>query len=343
MSTPRAGATPVPADPVGAGAAVAERILSNVETVVVGKQEAVRLVIAAFACGGHVLLEDVPGTAKTVLARALAGSIEQASISRIQCTPDLQPTDVTGLSIWSPLTREFEFLPGPIFANIVLVDEINRALPKAQSALLEGMSELQVTVDGATRPLPEPFLLIATENPIEQDGTYALPEAQLDRFLVRTSLGYPSVDEEIRILDDQIHGHPLGRLRPVAGLEDLRALREAVEHIYIDPLVKRWAVDLVRATRELPFLELGASVRASLALDRVSRAWALAHGRDYVVPEDVERLFESVVIHRMLLGVEILVEETVSRGEIVRRVWEACLERAPRPEPDWDGATPRPR
>ncbi len=343
MSTPRAGATPVPADPVGAGAAVAERILSNVETVVVGKQEAVRLVIAAFACGGHVLLEDVPGTAKTVLARALAGSIEQASISRIQCTPDLQPTDVTGLSIWSPLTREFEFLPGPIFANIVLVDEINRALPKAQSALLEGMSELQVTVDGATRPLPEPFLLIATENPIEQDGTYALPEAQLDRFLVRTSLGYPSVDEEIRILDDQIHGHPLGRLRPVAGLEDLRALREAVEHIYIDPLVKRWAVDLVRATRELPFLELGASVRASLALDRASRAWALADGRDYVVPEDVERLFEPVVAHRILLGEELLVDESVSRDEIARRIWEECLERAPRPTPDWDGVTPRPR
>ena len=221
---------------------------------------------------------------------------------------------MTGLSIWSPLTREFEFRPGPIFANIVLVDEINRALPKAQSALLEGMSELQVTVDGATRPLPDPFLLIATENPIEQDGTYALPEAQLDRFLLRTSLGYPSVDEEIRILDDQIHGHPLGRLRPVAGLEDLRVLREAVEHVYIDPLVKRWAVDLVRATRELPFLELGASVRASLALDRASRAWALADGRDYVVPEDVERLFEPVVSHRILLGEELLVDESVSRG-----------------------------
>jgi MoxR-like ATPase len=343
VSTPGAGASPMPADPVEAGAAVAERILANVETVVVGKQQAVRLVIAAFACGGHVLLEDVPGTAKTVLARALAGSIEQASVSRIQCTPDLQPTDVTGLSIWSPLTREFEFQPGPIFANIVLVDEINRALPKAQSALLEGMSELQVTVDGATRPLPEPFLLIATENPIEQDGTYALPEAQLDRFLVRTSLGYPSVDEELRILDDQIHGHPLGRLHPVAGLEDLRVLREAVEYVYIDPLVKRWAVDLVRATRELPFLELGASVRASLALDRAARAWALAHGRDYVVPEDVERLFEPVVLHRLLLGEEVLVDENLSRDELVRRVWEACLERAPRPEPDWDGATPRPR
>ena len=341
MSTPEAGATPVPADPVEAGAAVAERILANVETVVVGKQQAVRLVIAAFACGGHVLLEDVPGTAKTVLARALAGSLEEASVSRIQCTPDLQPTDVTGLSIWSPLTREFEFRPGPIFANIILVDEINRALPKAQSALLEGMSELQVTVDGVTRPLPEPFLLIATENPIEQDGTYALPEAQLDRFLVRTSLGYPSVDEEVRILDEQIHEHPLKRLHPVAGLEDLRALREAVEYVYIDPLMKRWAVDLVRATRELPFLELGASVRASLALDRAARAWALSQSRDYVVPEDVEELFEPVVLHRLLLGEELLLDERISRTDIASRVWEACLERAPRPEPDWDRANPQ--
>jgi MoxR-like ATPase len=343
VSAPGAGEIPSPASPFETGAAVAERVLANVETVVVGKREAVRLVIAAFACGGHVLLEDVPGTAKTMLARALAGSIEGASVARIQCTPDLQPTDVTGLSIWNPTTRAFEFQPGPIFANIVLVDEINRALPKAQSALLEGMSELQVTVDGKTRPLPDPFLLIATENPIEQDGTYALPEAQLDRFLVRTSLGYPSVEEEVRILDEQAHGHPLGRLRAVAELEDLRGLREAVEDVYIDPLVKRWAVDLVRATRELPFLELGASVRASLALDRLSRAWALAHGRDYVVPGDMEELFAPVVVHRLLIGEALLVDEGASAADIARRVWEACLERAPRPEPDWDTATPRQR
>ncbi len=325
-----------PANPFEAGAEAARRILANVETVVVGKREAIRLVIAAFACGGHVLLEDVPGTAKTMLARAIAGSIESASVSRIQCTPDLQPTDVTGLSIWNPLSRAFEFQPGPIFANIVLVDEINRALPKAQSALLEGMSELQVTVDGTTRPLPDPFLLIATENPIEQDGTYALPEAQLDRFLVRTSLGYPTIEEEVGILDSQVHGHPLARLGPVADLDDLRVLREAVEFVYIDPLVKRWGVELVRATRSLAFLELGASVRASLALDKAARAWALAHGREYVVPDDVEELFEPVVVHRLLIGEELLLDEELSRSHLARRVWEACLERAPRPDPDWD-------
>ena len=320
---------------------IAGRLCDNAGRVVLGKRPQIELVVAALVCRGHVLFEDVPGTAKTMLARSLSASIEDAAVGRIQCTPDLQPTDITGLSVWDPVDRTFEFQPGPIFVNVLVVDEINRALPKAQSALLEGMSELQVTVDGTTRPLPDPFLLIATENPIEQDGTYALPEAQLDRFLVRASLGYPSVEEEVRILDEQTHGHPLGRLRAVADLEDLRGLREAVEEVYIDPLVKRWAVDLVRATRELPFLELGASVRASLALDRLSRAWALAHRRDYVVPEDMEELFEPVVVHRLLIGESLLVDEGASRGDIVRRVWEGCLERAPRPEPDWDTTTPQ--
>ena len=205
---------------------VAERLRQNVDTVVLGKDDAVTLVIAALACGGHVLLEDVPGTAKTVLARAIAGSIEGAAASRIQCTPDLQPTDITGLSIWNPQSRQFEFRAGPVFANVVVVDEINRALPKAQSALLEAMAERQVTVDGVTRRLPVPFLLIATENPIEQDGTFPLPEAQLDRFFLRTSLGYPDADDEVRILDDQRHGHPLSRLRSSVKLEELDVLAE---------------------------------------------------------------------------------------------------------------------
>jgi MoxR-like ATPase len=319
---------------------VAQRLRANVETVVYGKSDQIGLVISALACEGHVLLEDVPGTAKTVLARSVAASIEDAVASRIQCTPDLQPTDVTGLSVWDPRTREFEFRPGPIFANIVLVDEINRALPKAQSALLEGMAERQVTVDGVTRPLPEPFLLLATENTIEMEGTFPLPEAQLDRFFLRTSLGYPTADEEVRILDEQLHGHPLSQLRPVIRSADVRRLASAVEEIYVDPLLKRWMVELVRATRELELVYVGASVRGSLALERAARAWALTHGREYVVPADVERLFEPVIMHRLVLSEEALFDEPETRSAVVDRVWESCLERAPRPEPDWDVAPP---
>jgi MoxR-like ATPase len=314
---------------------VAARLRRNVETVVLGKDDAVTLVIAALACGGHVLLEDVPGTAKTVLARAIAGSIEGAIANRIQCTPDLQPTDITGLSIWNPQTRLFEFRPGPVFANVVVVDEVNRALPKAQSALLEAMAERQVTVDGVTRSLPVPFLLIATENPIEQDGTFPLPEAQLDRFFLRTSLGYPNVDDELRILDDQLHGHPLRKLRPAVKLEELDLLFTAVEDVYVDPLLKRWIVDLVRATRDLDLVQVGASVRGSLALERAVRAWSLLHGRHYAVPEDVEALFVPVIGHRLMLAPELIVENDLSRDEAVQRVFEVCKERAHRPEPAW--------
>ena len=313
---------------------VAGRLRRNVETVVLGKDEAVTLVVAALACGGHVLLEDVPGTAKTVLARAIAASIEGAVANRIQCTPDLQPTDITGLSIWNPQTRLFEFRAGPVFANVV-VDEVNRALPKAQSALLEAMAERQVTVDGVTRSLPVPFLLIATENPIEQDGTFPLPEAQLDRFFLRTSLGYPDVEDELRILDDQLHGHPLRKLRPAVKLEELDVLFAAVEDVYVDPLLKRWIVDLVRATRDLDLVQVGASVRGSLALERAVRAWALLHDRHFAVPEDVEALFVPVIGHRLMLSPELVVETDLSRDEAVQRVFEACKERAHRPEPAW--------
>src|SRR6187431_2299793 len=199
---------------------VAGRLMANIGSVVHGKDAEIRLVMAALACRGHVLFEDVPGTAKTVLARALAGSIDGVVHSRVQCTPDLQPTDVTGLSVYDQRTREFEFRPGPVFANVVLVDEINRAMPKTQSALLEAMAERQVTVDGTTRPTPRPFLLLATENPIEYEGTFPLPEAQLDRFFLRTSLGYPSALEELQVLEDQRVQHPLATLRPVVGVEE---------------------------------------------------------------------------------------------------------------------------
>ena len=322
---------------LGRATEITGTLLGNIETVVHGKHDQVALVLAALACEGHVLLEDVPGTAKTILARALGGSIDGATVSRIQCTPDLQPTDVTGLSVWDPQERRFEFRPGPIFANVLLVDEINRALPKAQSALLEGMAERQVTVDGTSRPLPAPFLLIATENSIEQEGTFPLPEAQLDRFFLRTSLGYPTVEQELGILESQLHGHPLELLRPVVAIGDLAVLVTAVEDVYVDPLLKRWAVELVRATRELEQVDVGASVRASLSLERAVRAWALIAGRSYVVPADIERLFEPVVGHRLVLGVDFAVDaESLDREQLGRVIWDACLARAPRPQPDWD-------
>jgi MoxR-like ATPase len=280
----------------------------------------------------------VPGTAKTVLARALAGSIEGAQTSRVQCTPDIQPTDVTGLSIWDPRERRFEFRPGPVFANVLLVDEINRAMPKTQSALLEAMAERQVTVDGTTRRLPAPFFLIATENPIEQEGTFPLPEAQLDRFFLRTSLGYPDEDEELRIVQDQRAGHPLDALRPVVSIADVLELQEAIDDVYVDPIVQRWIVALIRATREVEFVALGASVRGSLALERATRAWALVHGRDHAEPEDVEQLFGPVVAHRLLLEPEYLSDADLDGEEIGRRVWQRCVELAPRPAPDWEGA-----
>ena len=315
--------------------ATAARLAANVATVVEGKDEQIRLVLAALACKGHVLLEDVPGTAKTVLSRALAGSIQGATVSRIQCTPDLQPTDITGLSVWNPSTRQFEFRPGPIFANVLVVDEINRALPKAQSALLEGMAEHQVTVDGITHPLPDPFLVIATENTIEQEGTFPLPEAQLDRFLIRTSLGYPSLAQELTIVDAQLHGHPLERLGPVVGIDELSAVFTAVEEVYIDPLLKQWAVELVRVTRTLDAVEVGASVRGSLGLERMARAWALVQGCEFVAAEDLARLFRPVVGHRLVLSADALMGAE-SDSDLIDDIFTACLERVPRPEPDWE-------
>jgi MoxR-like ATPase len=321
----------------GEAHAVACRLLDNIETVVHGKREQITLVVAALVCGGHVLLEDVPGTAKTVLARAIAQSIEGAVSSRIQCTPDLQPTDVTGLSIFNQRERDFEFRAGPVFANVVLVDEINRAMPKTQSALLEAMAEQQVTVDGVTRQLPDPFLVMATQNPIEYEGTFPLPEAQLDRFFVRTTLGYPNAEDENRIVDEQLGGHPLSRLQTIVDVEDIAMMSDAMREVFVHEAVARWVVELVRVTRRLDVVAIGSSVRGTLALNRAARAWAMLNGRRYVTPEDVERLFVPVLLHRLLFKPSFV-------AEIRDRGWEAasldiqlrCFEQAPKPGFDID-------
>jgi MoxR-like ATPase len=332
------------ADRFSRASEIATRFVDNIESVVYGKREEVTLVLTALTCGGHVLLEDVPGTAKTVLARAIAGTIDGATPSRIQCTPDLQPTDVTGLSIFDQRSRDFEFRPGPIFANVVLVDEINRATPKTQSALLEAMAEFQVTVDGVTRELPSPFLLIATENPIEYEGTFPLPEAQLDRFFLRTALGYPGLEDELKILEQQRFEHPLGHLQPAVSLEDVQALREAAQHVYVDEVIHRWLVELVRSTREQEAVVIGSSVRGSLALERAARAWALLHGRGFVIPEDIERLFVPVLVHRVVFTPSFVARARASSWEDAIAEFRAtCLELAPRPGSEEDPIFDQPR
>ncbi|MBN1516417.1 MoxR family ATPase [Candidatus Sumerlaeota bacterium] len=278
----------------------ARKIIDNMEQCLIGKREAVTQIVAAMLCRGHALLEDVPGVGKTVLARALAKSIE-AKFTRLQMTPDLLPSDITGVPVFDPAKREFEFRPGPVFTQILLADELNRATPRSQSALLESMEEGQVTMDGETHPLPRPFFVIATQNPIEQHGVYHLPEAQLDRFLIQISLGYPSLQEEMDVLSRQKKSHPLDALEPVCQAEELLEASDAVREIYVEESVQEYIVRLCRATREHPDLTLGGSPRASLALRRMSQAWTLIHEERFVLPDVVKKLFLPVLRHRVLL------------------------------------------
>ncbi len=281
--------------------AVAERLIANVEKVIIGKHDAVELALVALLCQGHILIEDVPGVGKTVLAKSLAKSVG-CTFRRIQFTPDLLPSDVTGVSVFNQKTREFEFRPGPVMAQVVLTDEINRATPKTQSALLECMEEHQVTVDGVTYPMPRPFIVMATQNPIEYEGTYPLPEAQLDRFLMRIRLGYPNPAEEIRILDSQQYRHPLQDIGQVVGVEELAAVQEEAKNVHVGDLVKEYIVALVNASRKHPEVYLGASPRGSLALYRTAQILAALRGRDYVIPDDVKHLAQTVLAHRLIIS-----------------------------------------
>jgi MoxR-like ATPase len=280
---------------------ISARVINNVEQVIVGKGREIHLVLVALLCRGHVLVEDVPGVGKTVLAKAIARSVG-CTFKRIQFTPDLLPSDVTGVSVFNQQTADFEYRPGPVVAQIVLADEINRATPKTQSALLEAMEEAQITVDGITHKLPKPFVVLATENPIEYEGTFPLPEAQLDRFLVRLSLGYPGRSSEISILDRQQYAHPLESLEQVVAVEELLAAQDEVKQVYVDGLLKEYIVDLVEATRRHEDIYLGASPRGSLALYNASRAWAALQGRDFVSPDDIKDLAEPALAHRVIVS-----------------------------------------
>jgi MoxR-like ATPase len=294
---------------------VAERVLNNVQQVIVGKQAETRLTLLALLCEGHLLIEDVPGVGKTMLARAIARSVG-CSFRRIQFTPDMLPSDVTGVSIFNQKTQEFEFRPGPIMAQIVLTDEINRATPKTQSALLEAMEERQVTVDGVTHSMPRPFLVLATQNPIEYEGTFPLPEAQVDRFMMRIHLGYPSKAHEVDVLNRQTDHHPIQDLQQAVGAEELVEAQRAVRSVYVDELVKGYIVDLVASTRDHPDIYLGASPRGSLALFAAARAWAAIEGRDYVVPDDIKLLAEPTLAHRLIISPSARIKNVTSRQVI---------------------------
>lgn len=281
----------------------AKKIIANVEKAIVGKRKQLILAIVSWLSGGHILLEDVPGVAKTMLARALARSVG-CTFKRVQCTPDLLPSDITGASVFNQKTSEFVFRRGPVFTNILLADEINRTTPRTQAALLEAMAESRVTVDGDTHTLAQPFLVIATQNPIDHEGTFPLPEAQLDRFLMKFSLGYPSMDDELKMLQMLEKQHPLDSLEPVVNAEELVACQEAIKNVYVDPKVRQYLMQIVHDTRSHEALALGGSPRASIALFRTSQAMAAVRGKDFVSPDDVKRVVGPVMAHRMILKPE---------------------------------------
>jgi MoxR-like ATPase len=314
---------------------IAERILANVEKVIIGKTSEVRLALICLMCQGHLLIEDVPGVGKTTLARSLARSTG-CSFKRIQFTPDILPSDVTGVSVYNQRTGDFDFRAGPISAQIVLADEINRATPKTQSALLEAMEEHQVTVDGVTRKLPEPFMVMATQNPIEYEGTFPLPEAQLDRFLMRVHLGYPSTTDEVLMMDAQQNRHPIDELEQITDPTEIGAIQAAVKDVYVDPLIKQYIVSLVDMTRQHEAVYLGASPRGSLALYRTSQARALLDGRDFVIPDDVKELAYTTLGHRVIVSPSARVK-SISASDIIL----GCLERVPVPGTRARGGQPR--
>ena len=294
---------------------VAERLIENVSRVIIGKRNEIRLTVIGLLCQGHVLLEDVPGVGKTMLAKALARSIG-CTFSRIQFTPDMLPSDVTGVSVFNQQTREFEFRAGPIFAQVVLADEINRATPKTQAALLEAMEERQVTVDGITYQVEPPFMVLATQNPIEYEGTFPLPEAQLDRFLLRLRLGYPTPQEEMAMLDAQQIRHPLTSIGQVLSVEELLNTQKLIRNVAVGEDVKRYIIEIVTATRHHPDIYLGASPRGALALYRTAQARAAIAGRDHVIPDDVKALAEATLAHRVIVGPSARLKEITARAII---------------------------